>query len=155
MKRPPYYNDRSKLEWLLITRYLAYGGALEIFLISLCLVYSTVIAVNPEALNTNPATRDVGQILMVPFLVKAIFQFIGLVFNIRGIKYAHAFRFIGAVTGACIWGWFIGRMVQFGMAPMTTATVICSFFASIYIAGLAIAGLPQFDKVKRFTYQGN
>jgi len=135
-------NKSSIVSRLLGVGWLDEGRSLEAYLAGLCGIYAIFVIINPENLGLNPATRGINPAtIVIPLLTKAFLTGSGLYFRIKGFRIGNLLRLSGAIVGACIWGWFFGRMLQVGLTPLTCAVSTCGFLASIRMVGLSIISI--------------
>lgn len=96
-------------------------------------------------------TDVIGSYLSIPFFLKAIFSGCGVVGVIRAWRYAHAFRFAGAVFGMALWGWYAAKFAVIGALgavgfPFTAVAVLVCFRVMI----LAVLGIPRIGTPARW-----
>ena len=102
----------------LLAPVLGHGRMAETYLAAVALVFGVILCF-PDAVDTSQATRDpffqwIGSWLAVPFFLKAYTSGYGVVGTIRGWSYSHTHRFIGAILGVALWGWYAAKFVIIG-----------------------------------------
>lgn len=130
-------------------RVLGHGRALESYLTAFAGSYGIALLFVPEAAFSSQATRDLawqgyGQLVAIPFILKAIFSGYGLLANIYDWRMSRQARVTGACFGLWIWSSMLGKFILIG-TPYTVGSFAAGwcFYYSIRIIALALSDLPK------------
>jgi hypothetical protein len=128
---------------------LGHGRAVEAGL-SLALWLTAILLIGfPGAALSTKVTGDIFEAgneiyLIVPVLCAANITALGLIFNIRGIRYSQALRITGALLGSAIWISFLAKTIAVGLgAAPIVAWLIVAIIGTLRVAVMAGANLPR------------